>query len=117
MLNILNKGYLSLYEDKEAFYDGIQELLDSDIFNKVYNEIIRNQILQLISLTNQRLANKIDILLKKKHLTYKEMNDIWEINTDLEYFGSFLTIPDEKIQSLKNFIRSNESHYGSYCLF
>jgi len=114
LLNILKKGYLSLDIDKETFYDGIQELLDSDVFNLVYDENIRTQIFELIDLTNQRLENRIDKLLSKQNLSLKEMHEIWGINTDLEYYSSFLKIPIAKIQAVKNFILSNDNYYQSF---
>ncbi|MBP9197269.1 MAG: hypothetical protein KBF35_06345 [Saprospiraceae bacterium] len=114
LLNILKKGYLSLDIDKETFYDGIQELLDSDVFDLVYDENIRTQIFELIELTNQRLVNRIDKLLNKKNLSLKEMHEIWDINTDLEYYSSFLKIPIAKIQAVKNFIFSNDNYYQSF---
>ncbi|MBK9254298.1 MAG: hypothetical protein IPM42_02295 [Saprospiraceae bacterium] len=114
LFNILKKGYLSLDIDKEAFYDNIQELLDSDVFNLVYDENIRTQIFELIDLTNQRMISRIDKLLNKKNLTLKEMHEIWGINTDLEYYSSFLKIPSAKIQAVKNFILSNDNYYQSF---
>lgn len=107
LLKILNIGYLSLDIHKSKFYNGIQELLDSDIFNVVYDENIRKQINDLIEISNQRLIVILEKLVKKKKLNLKESSKIWEYKHDLNTYSSFYNIPNGLLKEFEILLSKN----------
>lgn len=104
LLNILRKGYFSNLEDKDAFFPCIKQLINSDVFYKVYNEDIKLQIEKIIESTKLKMLEKADKLMSKKSLNFYDRYKLWEINNEFERYDEVLVIPSDRHLKIKQFV-------------
>ncbi len=109
LMNILKKGVVTTLENKEIFYLNINRLLQSEIFEIVYDKEIKQRIFDTIEASKNILMKKMDTFIKKKNLTKMDLFNCWDIYTENPDYFEVLNIPEEKTVQFKNFIESNEN--------
>lgn len=102
LMNILKKGYVGGFDDREIFYREINNLLASEIFQRKYGEEIKLKIINLIDEQKNRLISQAEKIIKMKNVSEKNYYKLDDIITQFVAYSDVLKIPSSQLMQWKN---------------
>ncbi len=101
LLNILKKGYVGGDFDREIFYFGINKLIKSEVFKRVYSKDIEDEINLFIKNQTERLITNGETIIRKKKKSVKDLYKLEDIIIQFQRYNLVLKISVEKLELFK----------------